>query len=330
MKYVAIITLLAISALLSGCNNSQDDKSAVSLASGNLILTPSHGEKGSAWTLPDCSACHAIEVIHKKADGIRSLVRDKGYNTCTGCHGRNGSTESEARQCSVCHNQSDLPQTPQLQGKHAHTFTVGDTATPNDNQCIACHTASDMDGLFELNRDLTGYPDATQVISSYNSLSEFCLRCHNRDHQQHDFEIIANSFDDPLVAIEDAFNFIDQHGLVDGSGTRTYAGLRQGYQYQTTVACTDCHAMHGTDNSKLIIDSSVKGVAQLPVSIREAAHNVTVNSGDYSQLCVLCHKMNVVLDDGDLNTGNGLAGVHEVGSDCRACHTHGEAVQSGL
>jgi len=144
------------------------------------------------------------------------------------------------------------------------------------------------------------------------------------------FEIIDRNFDDPLIAVEDAFHFIDQHGLVDGTGLRTYAGLRPGYQYRTVVACTDCHAMHGTDNAKLIIDSSQKGVTQLNVSIREVAHSVTVNNGDYSQLCVLCHQMQVIVDDGDLETGNGLAGVHEVGSDCRTCHTHGEAIQAGL
>ena len=335
MKLPIVITLLMmLTLLLSGCSHDQSKNKTVSLASGNLILDSSHGDDGSAWMLPDCTACHAMEVIHEKANGIRGLVRDKGYSTCTGCHGRNGSNESEVRRCIVCHNQNDLPQTLHLEGNHAHTFsvtlTLADAATLNDNQCIACHVASDMDGQFELNRDLTGYPNALNVISSYNSVSEFCLRCHNRDHQQQGFEITVDQFDDPLVAVDDAFNFVDQHGLIDGSGTRTYAGLRPGYEYQTTVACTDCHAMHGTNNSKLIIDSSLKGVTQLPASIREAAYQVTVNNGDYSQLCVLCHQMDVMLDDGNVDTGNGLSGVHEVGSDCRVCHTHGEAVQAGL
>lgn len=330
MRDISAMTLFMITALLCACEGSGSENGEVSLESGNLILTTSHGDAGSAWMLSDCVACHAIAVIHEGAKGIRDIVRDKGYTTCTGCHGRNGSSESEPRRCGVCHNNNDLPQRPQLQGQHAHTFTKGDTAVVNDSQCIVCHVGSDMDGLFELNRDLTGYPDASQVVSGYDSESEFCLRCHNRDHQQSGFDIVGDSFDDPLIAIEDAFNFIDQHGLSDGSGARTYAGLRQGYQYQTVVACTDCHAMHGTDNVKLIIDTSLKGVVQLDVSVREAAHNVTINDGDYSQLCVLCHQMSVVLSDGGLDTGNGLAGVHEVGSDCRTCHTHGEAVQAGL
>ncbi|VAX00922.1 hypothetical protein MNBD_GAMMA19-188 [hydrothermal vent metagenome] len=88
--------------------------------------------------------------------------------------------------------------------------------------------------------------------------------------------------------------------------------------------------MHGTDNTRLIIDNSLKGVTQLDQSIRETPHRVIIKNGDYSQLCVLCHQMKVILDDGDLETGNGLSGVHEVGSDCRTCHTHGEAVQAGL
>ena len=330
MKNVALITLLMATTLLYACGGSESENREVSLESGNLILAASHGDEGSAWTLPDCAACHAMEVIHAEAEGVRTIVRDKGYTTCTGCHGRNGSSESEPRRCGVCHNSHDLPQAPQLQGQHAHTFTVGDAAAADDAQCLHCHVASDMDGSFELNRDLTGYPDATQIVSRYGSVSDFCLRCHNRDHQQVGFEITSSRFDNPLIAIEDAFHFVDQHGLIDGNGSRIYAGLREGYQYQTAVSCTDCHAMHGTDNAKLIIDNSLKGVARLDASIREAPHNVTVSGGDYSQLCVLCHQMSVLLDDGHLDTGNGLAGVHEVGSDCRVCHTHGEAVQAGL
>ncbi len=329
MSAAKVLTLLIASTLLIACGGNSENGS-VSLISGNLILTTSHGGGGAAWGLPDCAACHAMAVIHAKAERVRDIVRDKRYITCTGCHGRNGSRESEPRRCGVCHNLSDLPQTPRQQGQHAHTFTALPNATLNDAQCIVCHVASDMDGLFELNRDLTGYPDVLHVVSAYGSISDFCLRCHNRSFQQSGFDIVGDRFDDPLIAIEDAFHFVDQHGLVDGSGMRIYAGLREGYQYQTAVACTDCHTMHGTDNAKLIIDSSLKGVSRLDESIRQVPHRVTVSDGDYSQLCVLCHQMKVVLDNGGLDTGNGLAGVHEVGSDCRVCHTHGEAVQAGL
>ena len=331
MKNITHIFLFALFSLLSACSDKSDNNNpVVSIGNKNLILNKFHGDNGTAWGLPDCSACHAIEVIHQDAEKIQAIVKNKGYNTCTGCHGRNGSDESPERQCTICHNSKDLPQSPILEGQHAHTFTVNDKSAPNDEQCLSCHVASDMDGKFELNRDLTGYPDATQSLSNYKTISDFCLRCHNRDHQQANFEITDRPFDDPLVAVEDAFQYVDQHGLVKGSGTRTYAGLRQGYSYASVVACTDCHAMHGTDNAKLIIDSSHKGVTQLDALLRNSAHPVTVSSGDYSQLCVLCHQMDTILDDGDLDTGNGLAGVHAVGSDCRACHTHGEAVQAGL
>ena len=323
-----VILLLLI--LLSGCGDQQGKTNSVSLESGNLLLTESHGDQGAAWGLHDCVACHAMDVIHEGADLIRDIVRDKGYVTCTGCHGRNGSHESEPRQCLVCHNNDDLPQSPQLQGLHTHDFSIDESTALDDEQCLHCHVAPDMDGEFELNRDLTGYPDVSNVVSSYSSTSDFCLRCHNRDHQQTEFEITERSFDDPLVAIEDAFLFVDQHGEVDGSGVRTYAGLRSGYEYQSAVACTDCHAMHGTNNEKLIIDRSDKGATLLEASLRDVPYEVAVVDGDYSQLCVLCHQMEVVLDSGGVDTGNGLSGVHEVASDCRTCHTHGEAVQAGL
>jgi len=53
-------------------------------------------------------------------------------------------------------------------------------------------------------------------------------------------------------------------------------------------------------------------------------------SGDYSQLCVTCHQMQDIVEQGAQNTGNGLSGVHQVGGDCRVCHVHGMAVQTGL
>ena len=323
--------LLIVVLLLSGCADGENgDTNNVSLESGNLLLGASHGENGSAWGLPDCSACHALKVIHKDAGLIRGIVRDKGYSTCTGCHGRNGSLESEPRRCGVCHNRSDLRSAPILQGQHGHVFSVGASGAINDEQCLTCHQASDMDGVFELNTDLTIYPDANLLMSDYQRLSEFCVRCHNRDHQQSGFAIEGKGYDDPLIAVEEAFRYVDRHGLVDGSGERTYAGLHNAYLYRSVVECTDCHAMHGTDNDKLIIDSSLKGVTQLDPSLRSKPYRINTSNGNYSQLCVLCHQMSVVLDEGESDTGNGLSGVHQVGSDCRPCHTHGEAVQAGL
>jgi nitrate reductase cytochrome c-type subunit len=322
--------------MLSACGggSSENQSNDVSQASGNLILDTSHGGGGSAWGLAECSTCHAMQVIHQNVDDVRGIVRgmvrDKGYSTCTGCHGRNGTGESEPRRCGVCHNGADLSQAPQLSGQHAHGFKVGEAGSLGDEQCIDCHVASDMNGVFEPNRDLTRYVDEMQILSNYSDTSDFCLRCHNRDHQQTGFEILGNDYDDPLIAVEDAFRFTDQHGQPEGSGTRTYAGLRTDYEYPSVVACTDCHAMHGTDNTKLIIDNSTKGVKQLDPSLRETPYGVNVVDGDYSQLCVLCHQMAVVLDAGDQDAGNGLSGVHEVGSDCRPCHTHGEATQAGL
>jgi len=189
-----------------------------------------------------------------------------------------------------------------------------------------------MDGIFELERDLTSMQDAMQIYSPYNREADFCLRCHNRDHQQSGFELVTDH-NDPLIAIEDSYRYVDQHGEVDGTGTRTYAGLRGDYRYPNEVKCSDCHAVHGTNNGGLIIDSSAKGASRLDLSLPElVAHpySVVTGGGEYSQLCVLCHQMTTLLDDGAVDAGNGLAGVHQVGTDCSVCHSHGEAVQAGL
>jgi hypothetical protein len=142
----------------------------------------------------------------------------------------------------------------------------------------------------------------------------------------------GESYADPLVAMEDDYRYIDYHGWRDGSGEGTYHGLRSGYRYPQLLACSDCHALHGTMNEKLIIDNSVKGASLLDgEQFLENEYTIAINQqGDYSQLCVICHEMTLLADEGDLNTGNGLSGVHSVGQDCRPCHTHGEASQVGL
>ena len=222
--------------LLIACGGGDKGETAtVSQAEGKLILDATHGGNGYAWGRANCDSCHALGVIHASLDNIRSIVKTKGYATCTGCHGRNGTNESEPRRCGVCHNDTDLPQSPPLQGQHAHGFAVGKVAALGDAQCLVCHDASNMDGRFDNNQDLTRFPDARQVFTAYNNVSDFCLRCHNRDHQQVGFEIV----DDSLTAVDDEFHLINKHGYQDGSGERSYAGLRTGYTYKRVGDCTD-------------------------------------------------------------------------------------------
>lgn len=324
MRFGAFLLVL----FLAGCETVKDEVDVSQEGSG-LLLTSSHGGDGSAWGLPECGACHAMAAIHQNvATGTRGLVEEKGYGTCTGCHGTNGTEEERA--CLVCHNATDLAETPYQDGLHRHGFGKGTAVDPADADCLVCHDASDMDGSFEPAVDLARLPDEASVRSAASSIPDFCVRCHNRDHQQSGYEISVTNYDDPLAAVEDSYRYIDQHGWVDGSGERTYAGLREGYQYRTLVACTDCHAMHGTANEALIVDGSHKGASRLDPAFRAQAFGVAITDGRYGQLCVLCHAMEYTLDSGAVDTGNGLAGVHEVETDCRPCHSHGEAVQAGL
>ncbi len=324
-----LLTIVTLMLLFTACGGGSSDKLTQS-ALGELILTQTHGDAGSAWGKQDCDACHAIKVIHKNASAtIQYLSKNKGYQACAGCHGSNGT--SIERQCTTCHNNIDLPSSPLTDGGKVHHFKGEESALLNDKECIICHESSDMNGRFDINADLTHF-DAT----SYSSEAQFCQSCHNRAHQQDDFPITGKDFDDPLIAIEDDYKYFDYHGFRDGSGQGTYNGLRKNYQYPQVVDCTDCHAMHGTQNNQLIIDSSRKGVKQIADSIRNRPYSVYTDgtngtqAGDYGQLCVLCHNMEVINDSGNQDAGNGLKGVHEVDSDCRDCHTHGEATQIGL
>ncbi len=287
--------------ILSGCGGDDSNQSVAT----KLILDATHG---AAYGLTDCSACHAITIIHKNAPVIRDMVANKGFATCMGCHGDNGTGKN--RQCAICHNTTDLPHAPWQTGQFSHDFET----TMTDKDCVTCHYSSDMNGEF-----------IAQIDLSANNISEFCLGCHNRGNPQ---LVTEQAYDHPLIAMEDNYRFIDKHGWVDGVGNRTYSGLRRNYEYQSLVDCTDCHAMHGTDNPGLLIDEVRKGASKLEPTTQN--YSVSVENGNYAQLCVLCHQMTTILEDGDKNVGNGLSGVHAISGDCRSCHSHGEAVQAGL
>jgi hypothetical protein len=321
---------LLLAVMLTACGSGEESSLTTDEPAG-LLLNQSHGDEGSAWGAEACDACHALNVIHKNTtEKIRNMAVDKGYRSCTGCHGSNGT--SAERECLICHNSADLPGAPYLDGNHSHAFSEGQSGGLNDGDCLVCHHYSDMNGRFDNNLDLTLFPDAYGQPTKYRSQADFCLRCHNRDHQQAGYEIQGDSYSDPLIALEDDYRFIDYHGWRDGSGVGTYHGVRPDYRYPQLVACSDCHALHGTVNDKLIIDNSRKGAASLgEEQFHGGSYPVIVSEqGDYSQLCVLCHEMELLVDDGGLDTGNGLSGVHLVGEDCRPCHTHGEASQVGL
>ena len=299
----------------------------VSLKKGNLILTSIHGGDGSGWGKKECAACHFMNRIHSDAPVIRAEVKQRGFDTCTGCHGSNGT--DAVRQCLICHQ----GETPLLDEVNSHDFSVTEQNKLGDDDCLLCHDRSDMDGKFELGIDLTAYPSPSFFDEGrpYRSKVEFCLRCHNETHQIAGSEMQARFDNDPLITIETSYKYLDVHGRKAGTGQRTYAGLRDGEQaYGDVLECTDCHAMHGTHNDKLIVDRSHAGMTKLAPAIRDIPVLIDVVEGDYSQLCVTCHVMNVTVEQGAKDTGNGLAGVHRVGEDCRVCHVHGLAVQTGL
>jgi hypothetical protein len=324
------LPIMLICLLLVACG-SDEKRGVTSEHPGGLLLDQRHGDDGLAWGLVQCDACHALSVIHAETTPvIREMVRDKGYPTCTGCHGSNGTNAT--RECRICHNETDLPGAPYLDGHLAHAFVDNTAGSLTDQACLICHTYSDMNGQWDLNQDLSPLPDRYGQLSAYLSEADFCLRCHNRDHQQPGFEMAELAYDDPRIALEDDYHHTDYHGWRDGSGERTYHGLRDGYRYPQLVACSDCHALHGTGNEKLIIDRSDKGARQLlGETFRLNTYTVEVDEeGNYAQLCVLCHQMSALVDEGALDSGNGLSGVHSVGEDCRPCHTHGEASQAGL
>ncbi len=302
----------------------------VSLVDNQLILTTTHGGDGSSWGLSDCAACHVRRNIHATAPAIRDIVQNIGYDTCTGCHGQNG-TET-VRQCVICHNTEVLPNNPVMDEIKNHNFSVTEDSHLTDEDCIACHASSDMDGDFEANVDLTHFPEQGLGLDlPYRNQTDFCLRCHNLDKQQPEFTMTARYPNDPLVSMARNYQFIDIHGIRIGTGQRTYSGLRESdYKYGTLVECTDCHVMHSTHNAKLMMDRTDTAATLLTPELREQPVLVHIENGNYAQHCVVCHQAKQTVEATAEDTGNGLNGVHRVSGSCIECHTHGMAVQTGL
>jgi len=313
-------------------------QTVVFASSDELLLDSHHGGDGSAWGLAQCDSCHPLNFIHDNTDHVlRDLVREKAYASCAGCHGENGVKVS--RPCVICHNNNDLPYTSGQTGENSHNFISQDQLIDysklkhsklSDENCLSCHDSSNMDGQFDLNVDLTRFVDQFGSQLHYKKSSDFCLACHNRDHQQSGFEMPGKHYRDPLIAMEDNYNFIDKHGIAKGSGQRTYSGLRDNYRYPAEVACTDCHAMHGTHNDKLIIANAFHGASRLSSMIKTQNISINSNNGEYAQLCVVCHLMDKLEEEGHIDPGNGLSGVHQANGSCQDCHRHGMAVQTGL
>jgi hypothetical protein len=294
----------------------------VSQAGGNLLLTPAHGG-GEGWGKTKCASCHALFRLHDTVPKIKKLVNQKKFKSCSGCHGKNGT--SVKQQCVLCHNNKDMPGIPRRTGKHRHDFSLLKTRPTTNEQCIACHAASDMNGRFELDRDLTMIEDSGGFKEPYPNISEFCIRCHNDNNPHKKYPIVNAGRRDQAIKSENHYRFIDKHGELNGSGEGIYTGLRsENYSYKSIVECVDCHTMHGTTNeSNLIIDDSRKakffsdqqsrrkpehfkvkvlddksfidnpdedGPPQLVDEIN-CAEQLPVKAGNYSQLCVLCHNM---------------------------------------
>jgi hypothetical protein len=329
MKIIAVIVMQYVNVLLFmlGVLFVMPLQAKTISQNGSLALTPSHGS-GSAWGKSNCNACHIAVNLHKSVPKIKQMVdKKKSLLTCSGCHGDNG-VKNVQKQCLICHNITDMPKNPLRSGSHRHDFDASKDLPTTNKQCIICHEASNMNGKFEPTLDLTRFEGAT-----YENSNEFCLVCHNRTHQQAKFPIIHAGKRDQSIAAEDDYRKIDKHGMTDGEGTGLYKGLRGGYAYKTIVDCVDCHTMHGTINTGLIIDDSRKGAFLLEASLRNKPYRIKLveNDTNYSQLCALCHNMETVAQGGDIDTGNGLRGVHfNNGSDCVTCHNHGERVQKGL
>jgi hypothetical protein len=177
-----------------------------------------------------------------------------------------------------------------------------------------------MNGVFDISVDLTNFG------TTYTTINDFCLSCHNANGAAGIIPPALN-FINPGADFSRAFLGIgatdadrkataDIHGFGDG-GAQLFASFRGTYTNRMVLLCTECHNVHSSNNPWLITESG--STATMTDDTAKSA-SVSVTSHRFNQLCALCHT-----NPAGADAGNGLKEVvhsFSTGS-CVGCHYHG-------
>ncbi len=96
---VRSVYTLFLAVSLLGCDEDPCAQGSMLETAGGLLVTQS--EHPTGWGEAECTECHAIPQLHRRActpevdlADVRRIVDADGVASCMGCHGENG---TEAR-----------------------------------------------------------------------------------------------------------------------------------------------------------------------------------------------------------------------------------------
>ncbi|MFU8819794.1 MAG: hypothetical protein ACNA74_08755 [Desulfurivibrio sp.] len=282
-----------------------------------------------------------VPRIRVSLENLAATIGSEAQRSCLACHDTNGLDSAGLRECLICHgSEAIIPGAGMFGGQHAHTITNPGGPALGDADCVICHNRSDMNGVFELNVDLSSFAGA-----AYGSINDFCLACHDFDGATLDgIEVILPPplrFPEPqgpqfgdlrqtflgIGTTEERRATADIHGFRAGSNPEDKPPVsgepnsyRPGYGVDMMLACTDCHLVHSSANHYLITNTGASA-SQLAADDPTRNAGVAVSERNFEQLCAVCHT-----NPAGPDLGNGLRGsLHGAGypGDCVSCHYHG-------
>ena len=202
---------------------------------------------------------------------------------CTTCHSHGrGFIPVDGGSCIGCHS-TPLGSRAKIVNADGSGGHHLANATMSDSDCVTCHDASrHRQGIVRLWSSPGSTAAAFDVTGDQSQLTSFCAACHD---------------------------------------SATHPAIHQ-TNASWKPACTECHAVHDTDNSNLrLVRASVLNKTlnlNLPVTFgaRTGPGSFSDGFGANNGICQVCHTVT------SHHRYDGSGSSHNEGADCTLCHSH--------
>ncbi|MCA9412746.1 MAG: CxxxxCH/CxxCH domain-containing protein, partial [Candidatus Omnitrophica bacterium] len=306
-----------------------------------------HADKLRGPGLNDCLTCHPNNAVqHTPIDGIVEFADGhdlESTETCNRCHGTTAAakpTWGGTVQCIECHK-ADNPANSMADGsgvfapERTTTFPIKGHGLPSSQNyavtgnpgaglpnCVPCHEDRPTHGqhITHIKGDEKRLRDIPRDSHAFtNRSTEQCLDCHIPGRE----ELGHLGVDASAEAMIHSSAVTGHYGALL-SAPEAFPAYGDDSDFETSPGfqCADCHDPHGTSNLAMIrpeIDGKVGGVSNPRAVQLTETSSLWANGND--GVCEACHTSSGLPHPDTNHPGN-----HNVGSDCRACHSnHGNS-----
>lgn len=224
-----------------------------------FFAAPARSATPPAHLDAECSACHKLD---RSADA--SVAVAERANGCGGCHGANGTAgwgapsfhDGDMARCTTCHSFHESDRVRITTGTMVSEMDLGSlrrgAAARDLAQCTPCHRSGGPSPtlLHPGHQAAALWYHANVATVGTQSISESCLRCHDRDQALP--EELPAGFDPPRPSR--AASHV--HGVPVASRARGGYGTEPPTDprlrlVQGRVECTTCHDLYNTSNDML-------------------------------------------------------------------------------